>query len=144
MNEYKYSDIVKGMEEHFQVTVTEQMMENFLAITGDVNPLHKDKEFAMRKGYENRVVYGMLTASFLSTLAGVYLPGKNSLIYETQTKFAKPVFPGDELTVSGTVDETNDLFQVFTMKVVIRNQKGEKVLRGSMKVGVLNESDEEK
>ena len=144
MNEYKYSDIVTGMEEHFQVTVTEQMMENFLAITGDVNPLHNDKEFAIRKGYENRVVYGMLTASFLSTLAGVYLPGKNSLIYETQIKFVKPVFPGDELTVSGTVEEKNDLFQVFTMKVVIRNQKGEKVLRGSMKVGILNDSEESK
>lgn len=141
MNEYKYSDIVEGMKESFQVTVTEEMMEQFLSITGDVNPLHRDREFAKEKGYDNRVVYGMLTASFLSTLAGVYLPGKNSLIYETQTKFAKPVFPGDELTVCGTVEEKNDLFQVFTMKVVIQNQKGEKVLRGKMKVGVLNESE---
>lgn len=141
MNEYKYSDIAEGMKESFQVTVTEEMMEQFLSITGDVNPLHQDKEFAKEKGYENRVVYGMLTASFMSTLAGVYLPGKNSLIYETQTKFVKPVFPGDELTVSGTVEEKNDLFQVFTMKVVIQNQKGEKVLRGKMKVGVLNESE---
>lgn len=144
MNEYKYSDIVEGMQESFKVTVTEQMMESFLGITGDVNPLHNDLDFAKEKGYDNRVVYGMLTASFLSTLAGVYLPGKNSLIYETQTKFAQPVFPGDELTVSGTVEEKNDLFQVFTMKVVIRNQKGEKVLRGSMKVGVLNDSEESK
>lgn len=141
MNEYKYSDITLGMEESFQVTITEQMLESFREITGDNNPLHNEEEFAKKRGYESRVAYGMLTASFLSTLAGVYLPGKNSLIYETQTKFAKPVFIGDVLTIRGTVDELNDLFQVFTMKVVISNQKGEKVLRGKMKVGVLNESE---
>lgn len=139
MNEYKYSDITVGMEERFEVTVTAQMMDNFLSITGDVNPLHNDEEFARARGYADRVAYGMLTASFLSTLAGVYLPGKNSLIYETQVKFAKPVFAGDKLTVSGVVEEKNDMFQVFTMKVAIYNMKNEKVLRGKMKVGVSGE-----
>lgn len=138
MNEYRYSDIKVGMEESYQTEITEQMLEHFREITGDINPLHCDREFAKGKGYENRVVYGMLTASFLSTLAGVYLPGKNSLIYETSMKFAKPVFPGDGLTVWGIVEEKNDLFHMFTMKVAIVNQKGEKVLRGKMKVGVLD------
>lgn len=138
MNEYKYSDLTEGMSESFQVKVTEQMLEQFRQITGDINPLHGIKEFAQERGYRDQVVFGMLTASFLSTLAGVYLPGKNSLIYEVETKFVKPVFPGDELTISGTVEEKNDLFQLFKMKVVILNQNGEKVLRGKMKVGVGN------
>ncbi|MBQ9091319.1 MAG: hypothetical protein IJY52_03500, partial [Anaerotignum sp.] len=48
----------------------------FLAITGDINPLHNDQEFAQKQGHPDKVAFGMLTASFLSTLAGVYLPGR--------------------------------------------------------------------
>lgn len=141
MNTYKYEEIQVGMEEHFDMTVTEAAMEQFLAITGDVNPLHNDSEFAAKKGHPGKVAFGMLTASYLSTLAGVYMPGKYSLIHEVEVKFAKPVYAGDVLHISGTVTEKNDTFSLFWMKVTITNQKGEKVLRGKMRVGVMNEGE---
>lgn len=137
MNRYKWEDIFVGMEECFQVTVTEKMMEQFQAITGDQNPLHSEREFALEKGYPDRVVYGMLTASFLSTLAGVYLPGERSLIHSVESKFVKPVFAGDLLTVMGKVKEMDERFHCIHLKVEIFNQKKEKVLRGSMQIGVL-------
>ncbi len=139
MNHWKYAELEIGHEEKFCITVTEDMMQRFYRITGDSNPLHRDPAFALEKGFSSQVVYGMLTASFLSTLAGVYLPGENSLIHEVQTKFVKPVFVGDSLEICGVVEERNDLFKQITIKVQMVNQKGEKVLRGKMKVGVLDE-----
>lgn len=139
MNHWKYNELEIGHEEKFTVTITESMMEQFWLITGDHNPLHRDNGFAEKKGFPARVVYGMLNAGFLSTLAGVYLPGENSLIHEVETKFVKPVFVGDTLEVKGTVTECNDLFQQITIKIQIVNQHGDKVLRGKMKVGVLDE-----
>ncbi len=141
MNRYSFDEMKVGMEESFQVTVTPKMLERFREITGDVNPLHTDEAFAKAKGYDSCVVYGMLTASFLSTLAGVYLPGEKSLIHSVETKFVKPVFAGDTLTIKGKVTEKNDLFPVFTLKVVITNQKNEKVLRGSMQIGVMADGE---
>lgn len=141
MKEYKYEDLYIGLEESFQVQITEQMLNMFSEITGDCNPLHCDKDFAQKMGYDNQVAYGMLTASFLSTLAGVYLPGKYSLIYEVDTKFVQPVMIGDTLDIRGKVDELNDTFHMFVMKVTISNQYGKKVLKGKMKVGVLNERE---
>lgn len=140
MNAYRFEEITIGQEERFTVKITEQMLDTFGEMTGDVNPLHHDAAFARKQGYEKRVAFGMLTASFLSTLAGVWLPGRYSLIHEVESKFVKPVFPGDELTVTGTVTEKNETFQVITIKVEMRRQNGEKVLRGKMKVGFLNES----
>lgn len=138
MNRYNWEDIYEGMEEKFQVTVTREMLEQFKSITGDCNPLHNDKEFAVGKGYPDKVVYGMLTASFLSTLAGVYLPGEKSLIHKVESKFAKPVFVGDVLTVSGKIKDMDERFHCFNMKVEIYNQKKEKVLRGSMEIGIID------
>ncbi len=136
MNEYKYEEIDIGHTERFTVTVTENMMSSFCAITGDINPLHNDEDYAVSKGHPGKVVYGMLTASLLSTLAGVYLPGKNSLIHEVKIKFSKPVYIGDTLTVEGVVQEKHDVYSLIVLKVSICNQKGDKVCKATMQVGV--------
>ena len=124
------------MKESFQVTLTQEMQDLFLQITGDENPLHRSFEYAKNKGYEDKVVYGLLTSSFLSTLAGMYLTGERSLIHSVETKYQKPVYIGDTLTIEGEIDEKNDTYELIRIKIIIRNQKGEKVVKGRMQVGV--------
>lgn len=136
MNDYTYEEISLGQKETFTVTVTEKMMEDFCAVTGDVNPLHNDAAYAATLGHPGRVVYGMLTASFLSTLAGVYLPGKRSLIQEVKVKFAKPVYVGDTISVEGIVEEKHDIYSLIVLKVTMKDQDGRKVCRATMRVGV--------
>lgn len=137
MNTYKYKDLKVGLSESFKKEITSEMMESFLQITGDVNPLHSENEFAIDHGFKGRVVYGMLSASLISSLGGVYLPGKYCLIQQVEAKFVKPVFIGDILTVCGTVKELNDSVQQAVIKVEIKNQYGKKVVRGNLYVGFL-------
>ena len=139
MNHYSINDLSIGHKEVFTVEVTTEMFNKFREITGDINPLHNDEGFARNLGHKGRVAFGMLTASFLSTLAGVYLPGERSLIHSVETKFTKPVYIGDVLSISGEVTEINDTVNQIVLKVEIKNQNGEKVLRGKMKVGFLYE-----
>ena len=140
MNCYTYYEIAEGHVETFSVTITEQMMFGFYDITGDCNPLHTDEDYAKKSGgdgFIGKVVYGMLTASFLSTLAGVYLPGKHSLIHKSEAEFPVPVYVGDTLVFTGEIVNKNDSFRVIELKVTARNGAGKKVLRGKMRVGVL-------
>lgn len=139
MNCYKYEQLEVGTKESFQVTVTGEMLEQFGLITGDFNPLHTDESFARQKGYEGKVVYGMLTASFLSALAGMYLPGERSLIHRVEVEFPKPVYVGDILTVTGRITDMNETFRIFEMKVTVTNQQQDKVLRGKMRIQVLGD-----
>ena len=136
MNHYKLHELVPGMEARFSVMVTEGMLQKFLEISGDVNPLHADDAFARAKGYPGRVVYGMLTASFYSTLAGVYLPGEHCLLWEVNSKFTTPVFVGDELDVCGKVAEVNRAHGFVQLRAQIRNQKGQTVSRAIITAGV--------
>ena len=139
MNEYRITDISAGQQESFSVTVTEDMMDKFRAITGDINPLHVSDDFAKGKGFPQRVAYGMLTASLISTLGGVYLPGKYCLIQGVEVRFAKPVFIGDVLEVTGEAVKVDRDLRYLEIKVTIRNQRNEKVLRGLLKAGVMDE-----
>ncbi|MCR5503120.1 MAG: MaoC family dehydratase [Lachnospiraceae bacterium] len=141
MNRYGIGDLFIGQKESFQVVVTEEMMEAFYRITKDENPLHRDPEYAAENGYSQPVAYGMLTASFLSTLAGVYLPGEKSLIQSVELKFVKPVFSGDELTVTGEVTEIHESVRQIVLKTVITNRENVKVLKGIIKIGVRDERE---
>lgn len=136
MNSYTLDELYVGMTETYNVSVTEEMVGQFLAITGDINPLHNDIEYATKKGYKNKVVYGMLTASLLSTLAGVYLPGERCLIHSVEIKMMKPVYVGDILCVYGEISEKSESLPVITLKVTIKNQNSEMVMRGKMQLGV--------
>ena len=109
MNAYVFEEIAVGLTEGFEVTVTEEMFDRFLDITGDVNPLHNDAAFAQKKGHPARVAFGMLTASFLSTLAGVYLPGKNSLCQAQLLLIGEDISPRFTSDFIGIGDNIFDL-----------------------------------
>lgn len=89
-----------------------------------------------RGGYSNTLVYGMCTASFYSTLVGVYLPGERCLFHSAQVEWPRPVYVGDTLTVTGTVKEVDTAFSRVTLKAEIRNQHGDKVSRAKLIVGI--------
>ena len=138
MNEYKFEDIKINMIEEFEVTVTNKMQEDFRNVSGDINPIHSDDSFAKEKGFKEKLVYGMLTASFFSKLVGVYLPGKNCLFQECKDlMFHNPVFVGDKLKVTGKVKEIDDRFRRILIKAVIRNEENKKVASAKLIVGVI-------
>ncbi len=145
MNEYIFEDLISKAENkenptsaEFEVTVTKEMMEKFLEITGDVNPLHNEKDYAVSKGFSDRVVYGMLTSSFYSTLAGVYLPGKYCILHSVDSAFRFPVFIGDTLKVSGYVKQKFETTRTIEIAAQIVNQNGKKVGKAKILAGCID------
>lgn len=138
MNKYDFDDIEIGHEESFVYEINKEKMDQFLSITNDINPLHNNLDYAKSKGYEEKVVYGMLSASGLSTLAGVYLPGEKSLIHSVEIKFIKPVFLSTcPLTITGKVVNKDERFLTIEVKFNITNILKEKVARGNMQIGIM-------
>lgn len=144
MNEYRFEEIISKEEDkteytkaEFSETVTSEMMQKFYEISGDDNPLHMDEAFAKEHGFNSRVVYGMLTASFYSRLAGVYLPGKYCLLHSVESSFKNPVFIGDTLTVTGYVKEKHEATRTLDIVATITNQNGKKVSKAKILAGFL-------
>ena len=137
MNSYRFDDLHIGLEEEFEYEVTAERMESFQILTGDINPLHNNREFAAKYGFKSCVAYGLLSASLISTMGGCYLPGKYCLLQQIQSKFLLPVFIGDKLTVKGYVSGLNESVRQAVIKMEIRNQNGKKVVNARYSVGFL-------
>jgi 3-hydroxybutyryl-CoA dehydratase len=136
MNAYTWEELQVGMAAHFDVTVDETMMDRFLALTGDHNPLHLDAEYAAERGFRGRVVYGLLTASFYSTLAGVHLPGKRCLLHGLKADFNAPVYVGDQLRVSGRITHRNEAYRQLELACEVTNERAEVVSKARLRVGL--------
>ena len=136
MNEYTFNQMEVGKEEHFVAIITENMMTAFCDISGDINPLHMDSDYAQCQQFKDRLVYGLLTASFYSTLIGVHLPGKHAILQSLHIKFQKPVYVGDKLNISGKITHMIEVYKVVEIKSIILNQDREKVSTAKITAGL--------
>lgn len=136
MKAYEWDELRVGLGAEFETTITEAMMEGFRATTGDDNPIHVDPTYATERGFRDRLVYGLLTASFYSTLAGVHLPGLRCVLHGLDVDFSAPVYVGDRLRVHGTVIHRTEAFRRVELACAIHNQDARLVSRASLRAGV--------
>lgn len=137
MKEYRFADLHEGLTAGFSVEVTDAQLRAFHEMSGDENPLHLDEEFARSRGFSGRVVYGLLQASFYSTLIGVHLPGRYALLHGLNVSFLRPVFVGDRLEVTGRVTYLNQSHHQIEIQAEIRNQDSVIVSKAKIKAGTL-------
>ena len=122
-------DYLPGQRASFSKTITETDVYGFAGITGDFNPLHVNAQKAKRMQFGERIVHGMLSASFLSTVIATYLPGPGTVYMSQEVRFLKPVRFGDTITA---VVELEELLERRKAKLhtYVENQHGEVVVDG--------------
>lgn len=123
-----------GQRVSFTKIITQEDVEAFAKICGDFNPLHFDSQYAAKTRFSKRIVHGMLTASLISTLVGMYLPGTGAIYLGQDLKFIKPVFIDDTITATAIIIEIDLEKKLLVLKTECTNQNEEIVLVGQAKV----------
>ena len=130
LSTYTFDEIEICLTKQFQTTITESMIDDFAKLTRDFSPIHMDKDYASTTTFEKRVVDGMLLASFLSKIVGMYLPGKHALYFSQSTDFRYPCFIGDIITVSSIVIDKSQSTKILKIESKITNQDRKILLSG--------------
>ena len=129
-SEYTFDEIKIGQSKKFQITITESMVNDFAKISGDFSPIHMDEIYAKSTSFKKRVVHGMLLASFLSRVDGMYLPGKHALYFSQNIEFRNPCFIDDELTIESKVIDKSISTKILKIESKIINQENKILLYG--------------
>ena len=81
-------------------------------LSGDRNPLHSDPAFAALGGFDRPILHGLCTWGFTGRALLHTLCGSDPSRFKAMSgRFSRPVFPGDELTVSMWLEEGECLFR---------------------------------
>jgi 3-hydroxybutyryl-CoA dehydratase len=125
-----YNQIQIGDRAEVSKEITSDDILDFARLTGDVNPVHIDDEYARKTFFKERIAHGMLTASLISTVLGTQLPGKNTIYLSQNLKFKRPVKIGDVITACAEVIEKHDDKKIIKLKTNLLNQHGKEVVEG--------------
>ncbi len=108
-------------------TFTEEETLAFGDLIRDYNPVHYDERFAAARGFPQRILHGMLTASMVCE------PGGQSGWLATSMSFAfrKPVHFGDTVECRLTIREIDERGFAHA-DALFTNQHGECVLEGTL------------
>lgn len=80
-------------------------LDAFAALSGDINPLHVDSQFARVRGFPDRVGHGFLLGAKISAFVGTVMPGRDCLLLEAKLSWPAPYLAGDIVRIRGEVVE---------------------------------------
>lgn len=134
-----FDSIQEGDEVELVRKITISEIEQFADLTGDRNPLHLSDGFGARTQLGGAVAHGMISASLISTVIGMMLPGPGALWLSQTIDFLNPVRCDDTVTVRTKVVHKNHGRRLLELQTTIRNQRGVPVIAGKSKVKLLEE-----
>jgi len=113
----------------FTRTLTEADVALFIGTTWDVNPLHTDETYCRLTPFKHRIVPGLLTASLLTHLGGLWA----FLATEMDFQFLAPVYAGESITAQAEVAEINTQTGAVLLRCTCTNQDGKQVLSANVR-----------
>ncbi len=130
----------KSANIQYTYKVTPEVYYSFQRCSNDYNPLHTDRAFAERKGFEGCVMYGNILNAFVSHFVGMLLPSREVMIQSQDISFHKPVYLNDEIQLEAGIDTVSEAVNIINYKLKFRritDGKSELVAKGHVQIGLL-------
>ena len=118
----------------YNKTLTESDLILFATTSGDVNPVHLDKQFASESMFKERIAHGMWSGSLVSATLATVMPGPGTIYLNQSLNFKRPVKLGDSLQVNLTATEKNNDKKTVSFFCTVTNQNEKEVLNGTATV----------
>lgn len=125
-----FQDLYIGQKASIQKTFSAADVALFAGVSLDVNPIHMSEGAAKDSLFGKRIVHGMLTASLISAVLGIQLPGPGTIYLGQELKFMAPVFLGDDITATVEIVELREDKKIVKLNTTCVNQDGKTVISG--------------
>src|ERR1700722_12946471 len=89
-----------GQTYSFRTVIDRAMVEQFARFSGDANPIHLEEAEAKAYGYSRQVAHGAILVSLIARAIATEIPGPGAVWMNQAIDWLKPVFVGDEVTLS--------------------------------------------
>lgn len=129
-----YDEIAVGDTASLTRTLTQQDIDLFAIVSGDVNPAHLDADYAATDLFHRIIAHGMWGGGLISAVLGTRLPGPGTIYLAQDLRFRAPVGLGDAITARVTVREKTDAGHRVVFDCLCTNQSGLDVITGTATV----------
>jgi len=128
-----YDDIQVGQMAGLQRTLTRDDVALFSKVSGDLNPIHVDEEYAKAQGAKGVVGHSLWATSLVSSLLANVLPGPGTVYRGQNANFHRQVSLGDTLKARVTVLEKLPDNEIL-LDCLVLDQQDQPVMTGQARV----------
>jgi phosphotransacetylase/acyl dehydratase len=125
-----FDEIAIGESASLSRTVTQEDIDLFAVVSGDVNPAHMDPAYAETDMFHKVIAHGMLGAGLISSVLGTKLPGPGTIYLGQDLRFLRPVSIGDTITATLRVTVKHPEKGDLLLDCSCTNQEGKVVISG--------------
>ena len=129
-----YSDLLVGDSISLKQTATNEYVAEMAELTGDINPVHLDDDYAATSIFGRRIAHGLFCDGMLSRMLGTDLPGLGTIYMEKHIQFRAPVYIGEEIETSLTITNLTDGKNLVDLSFVCGKADGTVVAKGEVRV----------
>ncbi len=129
-----FDEIEVGDSANLVRTLTKKDILLFAYLSGDINPLHLNEEFAEESIFHQIIGPGMWEGALISAVLGSQLPGPGTIYLSQNLKFYRPVAIGDEITTSASVVDKRPDKNIVVLYCKCENQDNQEVVSGMAEV----------
>ncbi len=119
-----------GEKAQYTREITKEAIEMFVEISGDMNPVHRDDEYATQTIFKGRIAPGILISALISAVIANKLPGPGSIYLSQELKFIKPVRVNDFITAEVEIIGIDSIRNKVKLYTRCFNQNGQDVIVG--------------
>jgi acyl dehydratase len=112
--------------------MTTRQLVQYAGASGDFNPIHYDDAFARGGGFPSVIAHGMLSMAFFGQLLTRSFGAAS--VKRLGSRFKAVTYPGDVITIEGTVTEVDAQARTALIQLTAKNEKGVVTLEGSATV----------
>ena len=129
-----FDELAVGDSASMQRQLTQQDIQLFAVMSGDINPAHLDADYAAATQFQGVIAHGMWGGALISAVLGTRLPGPGTVYLSQTLKFRAPVRVGDQVNVTVTVSAKDEAKRRVTLACSCVNQQGQTVIEGEASV----------
>lgn len=107
-------------------SITQEMIDAYAEATGDFNPIHVDPEYSKTGPFGRTIAHGLMTLAFVAQMLNEWSDGRFDESGEVEIAFVGPVFVGDRVEVTGSVDQIVDRDGIASARVKLTCRAGER------------------
>ncbi len=118
-----------GQSFSLTTVASEQIVQDIARVSGDMNPIHLNEEYAKQSVFGRRIAHGLFCLNIISKIIGNYLPGGGAILVSQSFHYQKPVYIGETIETVVIVKKILS-GEKYALSTICRNQKKEVVLEG--------------
>lgn len=104
---------------NFEINISEDEIAKYGELSGDINPVHFDDDFAKNLGFSKRIAHGLIANAEMSKYFGMEFPGNGTLFMSYYYKFFRPLYPNQNYKVTISVPFYDELKNLYLCLVKI-------------------------